>query len=195
MQKVKSTCLKKRLVSLLDLTIHLVASTAEDLLAVFCNNKTANEWRSATFQSAVSVITGDESSTKSDNMAVRLGASNIEQVANLIMAIFIQVTNMTNGSLRAETEDEIRQITYLAREIALQFGIHPAHLQLVIPARGETIEIGKMYHDCCDADYHKGRIYQVDLVTAPGLQKIGDGRSDLTTKSTIVPCEIYPENV
>lgn len=162
---------------------------------VFCNNKVANEWRSATFQSAVSVITGDESSTKVDNMAARLGASNVEKVANLIMAIFVQVINVTNGSLRADAEDEIRQITYMAREIALQFGIHPAHLQLVVPARGETIEIGKDYHDCCDADFHKGRTYQVDLVTAPGLQKIGDGRSDLTSKWTIVPCEIYPDNV
>jgi hypothetical protein len=161
---------------------------------IFCTNKAANEWRSATFQSAVSVITGDESSTILDNLTANISASNVEKVTNLIMAIFTQVIKLTNGSLQAEAEDEIRQATFLAREIALQFGIHPAHLRLVMPARGETIEVGKGYHHCCDGDYYKGRFYKVDLVTAPGLQKIGDGRSDLTSKWTIVPCEIYPND-
>lgn len=160
---------------------------------IFCNNKTANEWRSTTFQSVVSIITGEGSSTSPDNPAAKLSASNVEQVTNLIMAIFVQVIKVTNGSLRDGVEDEILKATHLAREISLQFGIHPARLQLVIPARGEIVEIGKDYHDCCDSDYYAGKKYKVDLVTTPGLQKIGDGRSNMTSKWTIVPCEIYPD--
>jgi len=162
---------------------------------IFSTNKTANEWRSATFQSAVSVIVGDESSAMSDNSASNLSSLNVEEVADLIMSIFIEVISVTNGSLRPEVENEILQITHLAREIALQFGVHPAYLRLVVPARGKSVEIGKDYHDCYDGDYYRGQIRKVDLVTSPGLQKVGDGRSDTTSTWTIVPCEIYPEDV
>ena len=177
-----------------DLTFHFVVPSAQDLM-IFSINKAANEWRSATFQSAVSVITGDESSAMSNNLTANLSASNVEHVANLITVIFVQVISVSNGSLRAETEEEIRHLTFLAREIAVQFGVHPAYLRLVVPARGESVEIGKDYHDCYDGDYYKGEIRKVDLVTTPGLQKIGDGRSDMTSKWTIVPCEIYPDDI
>jgi len=162
---------------------------------IFRTNKAANEWRSATFQSAISVVTRDENSKLSENSIANLSDSNVEQVIRLINAMFVQITGASNGSLQVEVEDEIRQAIKLAREIAFQFGIHPAHLRLLRPAHGESVEIGKEYQDCCDGDYNKGKIYTVDLVTVPGLQKIGDGRSDMSSTLTIVPCEIYPNEV
>ena len=90
-------------------------------------------------------------------------------------------------------EDEIRQMTNLACEIALQFGVHSAQLRLSAPNRGEQVQIGEEFHDCEDGDSHKGSVYGVDLVIVPGLQKIGDGRSDMSSKWTIVPCEFYPD--
>ena len=80
----------------------------------------------------------------------------------------------------------------LGRDIALQFGIQPAQMQLVIPGHGEKIKIGERYHDCEDADSFKGKTQSVDIVTAPGLQKVGDGRSELGSQRAMVPCEIYP---
>ena len=81
----------------------------------------------------------------------------------------------------------------LAREIALQFGIHSAQLLLCVPQRGEQIQIGEEFHDCEDGDCYKGTVYAVDQLIVPGLQKIGDGRSDMSSKRIITPCEIYPE--
>jgi hypothetical protein len=90
-------------------------------------------------------------------------------------------------------EDDIQKMVQLGREIALQFGIHPAQLRLLVPSRGEQIQIGESYHDCEDGDAYKGSVYGVQLVTAPGLQMIGDGRSDMSSSRTMVPCEIYPD--
>lgn len=80
----------------------------------------------------------------------------------------------------------------LGREIALQFGIQSSQLQLVVPEHGKTIRIGESFHDCEDGDSGLRRTCEVDIVTAPGLQKVGDGRSDMEVQRAMVPCEIYP---
>jgi hypothetical protein len=123
----------------------------------------------------------------------RLNSDNITRTVDRIMSLLSEVSKLSNSSIRSEVEDEIRQMTNLAREIALQFGIHSAQLRLSIPNRGEQVQIGEDFHDCIDGDSHRGSIFGVDLVIVPGLQKIGDGRSDMSSKRTIVPCEFYPD--
>src|SRR5271154_7080687 len=123
----------------------------------------------------------------------RLNSDNINRTVDRTMGILSEVSKLSNSSVRSEVEDEIRQMVNLAREIALQFGVHSAQLRLLIPNRGELVQIGEEFHDCEDGDCHRGSIYGVDLVIVPGLQKIGDGRSDMSSKRTIVPCEFYPD--
>jgi hypothetical protein len=98
---------------------------------------------------------------------------------------------LSNSLVRSEVEDKIPQIANLAREIALQFGVQTAQLRLSVPTYGEEIQIGEEFHDCEDGDRYRGSVCAVDLVIVPGLQKIGDGQSDMTSNRIIVPCEIY----
>ena len=103
--------------------------------------------------------------------------------------------SLSGSSLNVESENQIHQAVTLAQDIGFQFGIHPAQLRLVIPSRGEAVEIGAKFHDCEGGEEERGKTYQVNLVTLPGLEKVGDGRSNMNSISTIVPCEIYPEGV
>jgi hypothetical protein len=107
-----------------------------------------------------------------------------------ISNVFTSVSKYSSYSCFVE-KDDIREAALIAREIAMQFGVNPANLQLLRPEQGEEVEIGTEFHDCYDGDTHAGRRYIVDLVTLPGLQKIGDGRSDRTSVRTIVPCDVF----
>jgi hypothetical protein len=107
------------------------------------------------------------------------------------MDILSQVSRLSNSSIKPEVEDKIPQIAYLARNISLQFGVQTAELRLSVPNCGEKIQIGEEFQDCEDGDLFRGSTCIVDLVIVPGLQKIGDGRSDMGSKRVIVPCEIY----
>jgi len=126
-----------------------------------------------------------------DSLLSNLNADNIHQTVDRIMAILTEISRLSNNTVRREVEDQIRQFVNIAREIALQFGIQTAQLRLLVPNRGEEIQIGEEFHDCEDGDCYRGSACTVDLVIVPGLQKIGDGRSDMSSKGTIVPCEIY----
>lgn len=120
-----------------------------------------------------------------------LGADSIQQAVNRIMDILSEVSRLSGSVIQHGMEEQIRQIATLARNIALQFGIQTAELRLLVPTRGEEVQIGEEIHDCEDGDRYKGSTCAADLVIVPGLQKIGDGRSDMSSKRIIVPCEIY----
>lgn len=169
-----------------------LASPKDDGLAVFQQDRLANNWRSATFQCVNGALMASDGRNKHSQLA-RFDSDNINRTVDRIMAIFSEVSKLSNSSVRSEAEDEIRHMANLAREIALQFGVHSAQLRLSVPNHGEQVQIGEEFHDCEDGDCHKGSIYGVDLVIVPGLQKIGDGRSDMSSKRTIVPCEFYPD--
>ena len=106
--------------------------------------------------------------------------------------MFHEVSKLSNSQVRRELQDEVRQMATVASQIAIQFGVHPAQLQLSFPKSGERVEIGADFQDIEDGEDSKGVVYSVDLVVVPGLQKIGDGKSDMTSKRSIVPCEIFP---
>lgn len=141
----------------------------------------------------MALTASDESNPEPDSPLAKLSVDNIRQTVNRIMGVLSDVSRLSNSLIRSEVEDEILQMVNLAREIALQFGVHSAQLQLSFPNRGEQIQIGEEFHDCEDGDRYKGSIFGVDLVIVPGLQKIGDGRSDMSSKRIITPCEFYPD--
>lgn len=110
------------------------------------------------------------------------------------MTSVLSEVSQLSGSSRPSQLEEVQQITYEARNLALQFGLHSARLQLNMPERGEQVQIGADVHDCEDGDCDMGSRFLVDLVTLPGLQKFGDGKVDMSLKRTLVPCEIYPNS-
>ena len=159
--------------------------------AVFRTNRLASSWRSITFQCLHTTVTKAESVGE----AFRLSAANVDEAVRRIMSFLTEISNLSGGFLNAEIENQILQAVVLARDIGFQFGIHPAQLRLVTPGHGETVEIGEKFHDCEGGEDDRGKTYQVKLVTLPGLEKVGDGRSNTDSIFTIVPCEIYPDGV
>lgn len=122
----------------------------------------------------------------------KLSAENMQQTVNRILGVLSEVSKLSNSLIRSDVEDEIQKMVNLAGEIALQFGVHTAQLRLSVPHRGAQIQIGEEFHDCEDGDFYRGTMYCVELVTFPGLERIGDGRFDMSSKQIVAPCEIYP---
>jgi hypothetical protein len=131
-------------------------------------------------------------SSPPNSLVAQLDKQNINQTIDRVMAVLSEVSSLSGGSIRDEFEDEVRQMTHLAHDIGLQCGVHCAQLRLFTPNSGDEIQIGADFHDCEDGDSKKGSVYAVDLAIVPGLGKVGDGRSDMSSRRTIVPCEIYP---
>jgi hypothetical protein len=158
----------------------------------FHQDNLANKWRSANFQCIRVALKGSTGGGAApDSRLTQLSGDNDHQTINRIMAFLSEVAQLSNNTISSEVEDQIHQLVNIAGEIALQFGIQTAQLQLFFPNCGENIQIGEEFQDCEDGDFHRGSICTADLVVVPGLQKIGDGRSDMASKCIIVPCEFY----
>ncbi|KAF8862360.1 hypothetical protein BDZ45DRAFT_799176 [Acephala macrosclerotiorum] len=157
--------------------------------AVFRQDGLANTWRSTTFMYINVALTSPE---QNHSPVARLNTENFNDTVSRILAVLSEVAGLSHASVRPDIQDQVRQMVLLGRDIALQFGINPSQMELVVPKHGEKIKIGEKFHDCEDGDSFKGKTHDVDLVTAPGLQKIGDGRSDMNSQRAMVPCEIYP---
>ncbi|KUJ12159.1 uncharacterized protein LY89DRAFT_688620 [Mollisia scopiformis] len=167
----------------------VAASPDREDYAVFRQDVLANNWRSTTFQYINVALTTPE---QSHSPIAQLNTENFNDTVSRITRVLSEVANLSHAEIRPEIQDQIRQMVALGRDIALQFGIQPAQMQLVVPKYGEKIKIGEKFHDCEDGDSFKGKTQSVDIVTAPGLEKLGDGRSDLSAQRAMVPCEIYP---
>jgi hypothetical protein len=158
----------------------------------FHQDKLANKWRSANFQCISVALKGsDGGNAAPDSRLAQLNGDNDHQTINRIMAFLSEVAQLSNNTISSEVEDHIHQLVNIAGEIALQFGVQTAQWRLFFPNCGEKIQIGEEFQDCEDGDCYRGSICMADLVVVPGLQKIGDGRSDMTSKRIIVPCEFY----
>ncbi|KAF2813600.1 uncharacterized protein BDZ99DRAFT_412441 [Mytilinidion resinicola] len=167
-------------------------ATSEDIFDLLRKDRIANTWRSATFQTINEALTTRSTLSHSESLLAQFSAENTQVAVDRIYAILLEVAKLTNSGVREEVEEQVHEMVRVSSQIAIQFGVHTAQLQLSLPAIGEKIEIGENYHDCEDGDYNKGTIYTVDVVVVPGLEKIGDGRSDMISKRSIVPCEIFP---
>ena len=165
-----------------------VPSTAEDL-KIFRTSEAGNKWRSATFQSAFSTIVA---ATPSNHSTAGVSYKNLESAIQRMSRVFSAVSQFSSRPCPT-SESEIREIAKLAREVALQFGVHPAYLKVVMPQHGQRVQIGDEYHDCYDGAENRGEMYTVDLVKSAGLQKVGNGRGESQAVRTIVPCEIFAD--
>ncbi|KAM7196826.1 hypothetical protein V8F33_005945 [Rhypophila sp. PSN 637] len=130
-----------------------------------------NRWRSATFQSILTVVTA--------RRETNLPYQEAKPAA-------------TNGQVGKEIEDKVDKVTFLAAELALEIGVHRAYLGLRFPKQCEKVAIGRDSVVCEDGDPARGLSDEVELVVCPQFVKIGDGRSDLTTSKSIFRGEIYP---
>jgi hypothetical protein len=165
----------------------LAVSSSGDKYSIFKRSRMANSWRAATFQSIAESLEGGRSSI------AKALSENVHEAINHIMAVLIDVSTTAGKPLPGDAEIHVRKIVDEAKELALQFGIHSAHLKLLYPAYGDGVRISEEYKDCIDGDSSQyGPDCSVDLVTLPGLQRVGDGRADMQSKRTIVPCEIFP---
>jgi hypothetical protein len=154
-------------------------------LKVFEHDRQANKWRSSTFQGISTV------KPLSNSPLARLRKDNIDLTTARILGFLSEFAKLCNGVVSEEVENEIGQLVEQSFELAVQFGVQPARLHLLFPERGEVITIGPDYHETQDGDEAKGSSFEVDLVTAGGLQKVGDGRSDMVTKRAIFPCQVW----
>jgi len=185
--------------------LHLVVSWVEllgltnddtlenQVLWFFSRSRVASNWRSAMFQ-CINETLIDVSGGGNDSGAP-VAASitrNVDQAISRMTSVLNEVTRSSGATPGGEVE-EVQQIALQARDLALQFGLHPAQLQLYKPKHGDEVQIGEEVHNCEDGDCDRGAKHLVGLVTLPGLQKIGDGRADIQSKRTLVPCEIYPK--
>ncbi|KAK3312177.1 hypothetical protein B0H66DRAFT_485605 [Apodospora peruviana] len=159
-------------------------------------DKEANRWRSATFQSVMAIMAGkggkNGSADTADEGGQTVGNLYVMNRVKLKKDILAVLEEATSDQLAGEIEEKLDEITCLAGELALQIGVHRACLGLEMPATGESVIIGPEFVDCEDGAAARGETEEVDLVVCPHFFKVGDGRSDLKTRKSIFPGEIYP---
>ncbi|KAK3386606.1 hypothetical protein B0H63DRAFT_468077 [Podospora didyma] len=163
----------------------------EQSFDLFRTDKEANKWRAATFQSIMMAVVpkGQKKGAAASGEMVRPYTSNRKRVHDEISAILNAVCS--NGATE-ELDKKVNDIIRLASELALEFGSQRAQLGLEMPGRGTDIQLGPDFEDYEDGGGTKGSLETVDLTVSPRLFRVGDGRSDLKTRKTIVPGEIYP---
>lgn len=145
----------------------------------------ANRWRSITFQTLAAAATDGGSGS-----LIQLGHNNVTHVTEQIISL---LSVISGAQLQGGLQGEMRTAAGLAYELALQFGVNPARLVLLTAKRSQAVVIGGSngFIDCEDGEERRGREVQVVMVASPGLQRIGDGRSETTQKHTVVPCEVF----
>jgi hypothetical protein len=160
---------------------------------LFNQGQLVNTWRATTFQCINDSLTvASKEGHAPDTSIAALVVRNANETSAAIIDILTQTLQISGNPAPALLNEEVHQITLESRDLAMQFGLHAARLQLLMPTRGDEVRIGADIHDCEDGDCDRGSRHVVDLVTLPGLQIVGDGQSDHVHKRTLVPCEIYP---
>lgn len=145
----------------------------------------ANRWRSITFQTLAAAATDGGSGS-----LIQLGHNNVIHVTEQITSL---LSVIAGSQLQGGLQGEMRTAAGLAYELALQFGVNPARLVLLTVECSQTVVIGGSngFIDCEDGEERRGQKVQVVMVASPGLQRIGDGRSETTQEHTVVPCEVF----
>jgi len=165
----------------------------DELFELFRQSKSVNNWRSATFQCINEALKSPSGQADAPGAPIAgLMLENINEIIRRIINVILAVSRLSGSSPRDDLAGEVRQVTELAQDLALQFGLHPAQLQLLMPRSMDEVQIGADFHDCENGDCERGTRCLVDIVTLPGLRKVGDGRSESESKNTLVPCEVYP---
>ncbi|KAM7205434.1 hypothetical protein V8F20_003203 [Naviculisporaceae sp. PSN 640] len=166
----------------------------------FYNDKFANWWRSATFQSIQSIVfpsrrasTGpldENGAIPGPQGIVKAFTDNVEMAKTSVLDLITKVCKADKVS--EEIESEVDGLVRCASQLAVEFGAHGAKICFGMPTFGDTVQIGAEFVDCEDGDSNRGKLETVELAVAPSLFMIGDGRKDLTTATCLYPGEIYP---
>ncbi|KAF2473742.1 uncharacterized protein BDR25DRAFT_341027 [Lindgomyces ingoldianus] len=136
-------------------------------LNIFEVDRLANRWRTTTFQ-GVSHI-GNEDTGDSHSTTYKLMAKNRETSKAQIVNYLSAVAALSQNIVKPDVEEEIRQTTRQAEEIALQFGIHSSKLLLLSPDHAWSGD------------------------PAPGLLKFTPGKENGVSRQTIVHCKGSPD--
>ncbi|KAK4208767.1 hypothetical protein QBC37DRAFT_431426 [Rhypophila decipiens] len=168
----------------------------------FYNDKFANWWRAATFQSIQSAVFRSrrtsqvgEPTEAVEEMQMPQGiakvfAGNMARVKSRILGVITKACGVDKAS--EAIEGEVEDLVRCASLLAVEFGAHGAKICFGMPKFGDTVQIGTEFVDCEDGDSNRGKLETVELAVSPSLFMIGDGRKDLTTATCLFPGEIYP---
>ena len=118
-----------------------------------------------------------ETSGKTDTSSApitKLITDNVNQAIARMTSVLSEVSRLSGSNPRSEIE-ELQQIALQARDLALQFGLHPAQLQLYMPKHGDEVQIGEDVYDCEDGDCERGAKPLVALVTLPAFKNLEMG--------------------
>ncbi|KAK3991432.1 hypothetical protein QBC44DRAFT_379679 [Cladorrhinum sp. PSN332] len=171
-------------------------ANGQENFELFYQDKYANAWRSATFQSLLSAIEAaklrdktlqDDKDGRKDIATVF--ADNSSRVREGVVEV---ISYFCADGISEEIRDQVATAVQQASELSVAFGAHRAKVCFGIPNFGDVIEIGAEFVDCQDGDLKRGKLETVELAVAPALFMIGDGRSDLTSVLFVQHGEIYP---
>lgn len=96
------------------------------------------------------------------------------------------LTRCSGNALDSHAPAIIRGVVHDVAMLALEMATQCSHLTLQSCRYGDMIQSGEIFRDE-DADKGDGAaMMRVDLMTSPGLLKLGNGREDLT--SSVVLC-------
>ncbi len=121
----------------------------------------------------------------------KLYVENVTRTCTIILDLLKALTTSSGYALLPSVEKEVHEIVKLSSEYAMQIGVNPAQLYIGVPLHKEIVQIGSEYHDYQDGDSARDTPATIDLMVAPGVVKVGDGRSDLERRRSIVPCVFY----
>ncbi|KAM7192721.1 hypothetical protein V8F33_008182 [Rhypophila sp. PSN 637] len=166
----------------------------------FYNDKFANWWRAATFQSIQSAVFPSrrtsqvgkpiEAVEEMPQGIAKVFAANMATVKSRILDVITKACGVDKAS--EAIEGEVEDLVRCASLLAVEFGAHGAKICFGMPKSGDTVQIGTEFVDCEDGDSNRGKLETVELAVTPSLFMIGDGRKDLTTATCLFPGEIYP---
>jgi hypothetical protein len=91
-----------------------------------------------------------------------------------------------------KTRQSLESIASRAGELALQFGVHKARISLVFPPTQTKVTYGNEIYHYRNGGQEKGKTALVDLVSCPGLLRVGDGRRDVSVQMPLSPAKVVP---
>ena len=153
---------------------------------LFDQNIEANMWRSSTFVTISTAIRGQASVHGIGHTF----AANVDRVSS-------QLGHVWEGFFGGvepdpKTQQTLRSIASKTAELALQFGIHRARLLLRFPESMSRVTYGPGYHHYRNKDLENGKAVLVDLVSCPGLLRVGDGRREKGAEMQLSPAKVVP---
>ncbi|KAK4165569.1 hypothetical protein QBC43DRAFT_315474 [Cladorrhinum sp. PSN259] len=171
--------------------------TEQENFELFYQDKYANAWRSATFQSMLSAMEAakvQDETLAEDSKPPRHGISKcFEDNRSIVEAEIIEVISyFCADDIGEEIKSQVVTAVQQASELSMAFGAHRAKVCFGIPKFGDVVEIGAEFIDCQDGDLKRGELETVELAVSPALFIIGDGKSDLTSVLCVQHGEIYP---